>query len=60
MASLEMKIRLERKGLMIRIYSGLSGRLLSTVNLQEHYGLSDDNAQWLLKKLDEKEKEKAD
>lgn len=59
MASLEMKIRLEREGLDVRIYSVPTNRLISTFNLQEHYGLSDDNAQWLLKKLDE-QKEKDD
>lgn len=58
MASLEMKIRLEREGLDVRIYSVPTNRLISTINLQEVWGLSDDNAAYVLRKLDEKNEQK--
>jgi hypothetical protein len=56
MASLEAKIRFEREGLIIHCW--IDDKPMPDINLQEFYGLSDDNAAYVLKKLDEKDREK--
>lgn len=57
MAVAEIKVRVEREGLILRIYSGASDKLISTLDLKEYYGLSDDNAAYVLRRLDEKDKD---
>lgn len=48
---IKVKIRIEREGLLLHCCIGKYGK--KTINLQECYGLSDEQAQELLKHLDE-------
>jgi len=59
MANVEMKVRVKRDGLVL-ILETMSGKLVSTFNLQEHLGLSDEQAKELLAQLDERDRQKAE
>lgn len=52
MASLAVNIRIEREGLLLRLYSE-NGRLITKVDLKEELKLSDEQAASLLQKLEE-------
>lgn len=46
-----VNIRVEREGLLLHCWIGKYGK--KTINLQEQYGLSDQDGQELLRQLDE-------
>ena len=52
MASLTVQVRVEREGLLMKLYTG--EKLLTTVDLKEIWKLSDEQAALLLQKLEEK------